>query len=245
MKKCPATAVVFLLLAAPGWSGTGATLRAQHLPPQFEAVYEVRKGDLLIGKMQLSLRKEGDKLVYKSRTFPVGIAAAVMGNQEKTYRALLEKTKDHYRTVEFKHEVSGSDKGYSEHYTFDWNSHTAHVRYKDRNSTLNIPPHTFDSFSVQLLLMREPDSEVTSYTYPVISKGRLKDYEYKLELDQPIQTKLGNVTAHRFVREKNDKKRTRYTGWYSQSLYYIPVRSEKSRNGKIEYSAQITEVKWL
>lgn len=245
MKKCTLTAAAFFLLAIPGWSASEPTLSAQHLPPQFEAVYEVRKGNFPVGKMYLSLKTEGDKLVYESRTYPVGLAAAVTSIQESAYRAVLERTEDRYRTIEFRHEVTGDDKARNEHYTFDWSSHTALVNYKDRSSTLNVSPNTFDRFSVQLLLMRKPDAGSAGYTCSVISKGRLKDFAYKLIPDQSIQTKLGLLTAHKFVREKNDKKNTRYTEWFAESLHYIPVRSEKSRGGKTELSAQIMEVNWL
>ena len=245
MNKLSVTAAVLFLLAGPGWSGPAVILEAQDLPPEFKAVYEVRKGDLPVGKMHLGLRKEGDKLVYESRTFPVGIAASLLGDQETLHRAVLEKTGNRYRTIEFKHEMRGSDKERNEHYIFDWDNHTVLAKYKDKSTTLAIPPDTFDSFSVQLLLMRKPDAGVTGYTCSVISKGRLKNYVYKLESGQSIPTGLGSLTAHKYVREKNDKKRTRHIGWYAESLHYIPVRSDKTKNGETDISIRITEVNWL
>lgn len=245
MNKFLVTAIVFFLVSSPSWPDPAAPLKAQDLPPEFEAVYEVRKGDLPVGEMHLSLRKKDEKLVYESRTSPVGIAAALMGDQEAMHRAVLERTKNRYRALEFTHEIRGDDKERNDHYRFDWNNRTARARYKDRSTTLDISPHTFDSFSVQLLLMRKPDAGVTEYTCPVISKGHLKDYVYKLEPDQSLKTRLGNLTTHQYVREKNDKKKTRYIEWYAESLHYLPVRLDKTKNGKPDFSIQITEVHWL
>ena len=245
MNKLSIILATFIWLLVPTGSNYAAALVPRELPPEFEAVYEVRKGDIAVGEMQLSLRKQDDKLVYESRTYPVGIAALLLGPQIATYRAILERAENHYRTIKFEYEVQGNDKDHNELYTFDWDSHTVHSRYKGRNSILAISPHTFDRFSVQLLLMRKPDSGITRYTCRVISRGNLKEYMYRLEPPQPVQTQLGSFSAHKYIREKNDKKGTRYTEWYAEALYYIPVRSDKTSNGKTEISARITEVHWL
>ena len=242
MSRFSAGLAIFFLLVAPV---NAATLNSKELPPEFVAIYEVRKGDIAVGEMQLSLRKQDGKLVYESRTYPVGIAAFFLGQQTATYRTILEKTEDRYRAVEFEYEVEGADKDRSEQYVFDWGNHTALSRYKGETSTLAIPPHTLDRFSVQLLLMRKPNAGIVQYTCPVISRGRLKEYVYELKPHQSIQTRLGDLFAHKYVREKNDRKGTRYTEWYAESLHYIPVRSDKTRNGKTEISARITEVHWL
>lgn len=242
MNRFSVTLAAFSLLVGPV---DAASLTTQELPPEFEAVYEVRKGDIAVGEMQLSLKKQDGKLVYESRTYPVGIAAFFLGQQVATYRTILEKTEGRYRAVEFEYEVQGSDKDRNERYIFDWSNHTALSRYKGETRTLEITPHTLDRFSVQLLLMREPDAGINRYACSVVSRGHLKEYVYELEPHQPVQTRLGNLSAHKYVREKNDRKGTRYTEWYAESLHYIPVRSDKTRNGKTEISARITKVHWL
>ena len=245
MNKLPVMLATCFLLAGPVSSSHAATLATAELPPEFEAIYEVRKGEIIVGEMRLSLRKQDGRLIYESRTYPVGIAAFFLGSKVATYRTVLEKTENRYRAVEFEYEVHGADKDRNEQYVFDWGTHTVHTRYKGETSTLAIEPHTLDRFSVQLLLMREPDAGIMRYTCPVVSRGRLKEYVYELEPHQPVQTRLGSFSAHKYVREKNDRKGTRYTEWYAESLHYIPVRSDKTRNGKTEISARITEVRWL
>lgn len=242
MNRFSVMLAAFSLLAGPV---DAATLTTQELPPEFEAVYEVRKGDIAVGEMQLSLKKQDGKLVYESRTYPVGIAAFFLGQQVATYRTILEKTEGRYRAVEFEYEVQGTDKDRNEQYIFDWNNHSALSRYKGRTRTLEITAHTLDRFSVQLMLMRKPDAGINRYACPVVSRGHLKEYVYELKSRQSIQTTLGNLFAHKYVREKNDRKGTRYTEWYAESLHYIPVRSDKTRNGKTEISARITKVHWL
>ena len=240
-----------LALAACIWLGvpTGhspaATLATEEVPPEFEAIYEVRKGNIIVGEMTLSLRKHEDTLVYESRTYPVGIAAFFLGSQVATYRTVLEKTQGTYRTIQFRYEVQGNDKDRNEMYSFDWNTHRVYSRYKGRIATLEIAPHTFDRLSAQLLLMRKPQDGVHQYTCSVVTRGDVKEFVFQLESAQPIETRLGTFSAYKYVREKNDGKNTRYTEWYAESLNYIPVRSDKVSNGKTEISARITEVRWL
>ena len=62
---------------------------------------------------------------------------------------------------------------------------------------------------------------------------------------ESIKTKLGNFSANKFVRKKDDEKKTTYLGWYAESLHYIPVKLDKIENGKIDISIQITEINWL
>lgn len=245
MNKLPVLLATCLLLAGPVGSGHAAALATAELPPEFEAIYEVRKGEITVAKMRLSLRRQEGRLVYESRTSPVGIAAFFLGSKVATYRTVLERTEDRYRAIEFEYEVHGAKKDRNEQYVFDWSTHTVHTRYKGETNTLAIAPDTLDRFSVQLLLMREPDAGILRYTCPVVSRGRLKEYVYELEPHQPVQTRLGSFSAHKYVREKNDGKGTRYTEWYAESLHYIPVRSDKTLNGKPEISARITEVRWL
>ena len=245
MKSVVCILVMFFLLIGKTWSSPAFILNDENLPPEFEATYDIYKGNMHVGKMEVSLKNFDDELIYESIINPIGIAALFLGDQEVTDRAVLRLVGERYKTIEFKHEIKGSEKNRNEHYIFNWNYNKADVQYKDRNNTLDISPHTFDNFSAQLLLMREPNVEITEYTYSVISKGRLKDYVYTLEPNESISTKLGEFTANKYVRKKNNKKKTIYLGWYAEHLNYIPVRLDKIKNGKIDTSIQITKVNWL
>ena len=121
----------------------------------------------------------------------------------------------------------------------------ASIQYKDKNSSLDIPANTYDNFSIQLLLMRKPAHKNNENSYSVISKGRLKSYVYRFESLEEIKTKLGNLYANKFVRKKDNDKKTTYLGWYAEALHYIPVRLDKFENGKLDLSIQITDITWL
>jgi len=237
--------IAICILAQPAWSNSSSILNESNLPPEFEATYDVHKGSMRVGKMDVSLKKVGDELIYESITKPVGMAALFLGNQVVTDRAVLKLIDNNYHTVEFTHEMKNSDKDRNEHYVFDWNNNKAAVKYKDKSNELDVPENTFDNYSAQLLLMRKPDADTSINIYSVISKGRLKEYKYQLETTELIETKAGKFNANKYVRKKDNDKKTTYLGWYAEKLNYIPVKLDKIENKKLDISIQITGVKWL
>ena len=237
--------ITVFFLSQPVWSSSTSILNETNLPPEFEASYDIHKGSMRVGKMEVSLKKIGNDLVYESKTKPVGMAAFFLGDQIITDRAILRLIDDSYRTIEFKHEMQDKEKNRNEHYIFDWDSKKASVKYKDESKELDVPEHTFDNYSAQLLLMREPNKEFSTKIYSVISKGRLKEYKYQLETTEMIETKVGKFDANKYVRKKDNDKKTTYLGWYAEKLNYIPVKLDKFENGKLDVSIQITAVKWM
>jgi len=242
--------IIFILIATyvltqPAWSNSSSILNESNLPPEFEATYDIHKGSMRVGKMEVSLKKVGDELIYESITKPVGMAAFFLGDQVVTDRAVLKLIDNNYHTVEFIHEMKNSDKDRNEHYVFDWNNNKAKVKYKDKSGELDVPENTFDNYSAQLLLMRKPDTDTSTNIYSVISKGRLKKYKYQLETTELIETKAGKFNANKYVRKKDNDKKTTYLGWYAEKLNYIPVKLDKYENEKLDVSIQITGVKWL
>ncbi len=233
------------MLSHAALSNPAHILNNDNVPPQFEATYNIFKGGMRVGKMQVVLKKDANHIIYESTTHPVGLAAVFLGQQEVIDRAKLLHKDGHYHAVEFKHEVKGSKKNRNEYYLFDWSNRKANVQYKNRQNSLDIPPHTFDNFSMQLLLMREPNSENAVNIYSVISKGRLKEYVYKHDKKETIETKLGKLNTNKYVRTKDNEKKTTYLGWYAEDLHYIPVKLDKIENGNLDVSIQISKIKWL
>ena len=172
------------------------------------------------------------------------MAALFLGDQVVTDRAVLKWIDNEYRTIEFVHDMKNSDKNRNEHYIFDWENNKAQVKYKDESSVLDVPKNTFDNYSAQLLLMRKPENNAIN-NYSVISKGRLKEYKYELETTEVLNSKVGKLNATKYVRRKDNDKKTTYFGWYAEKMNYIPIKLDKFENGKLDISIKITSIKWL
>ena len=241
--------ILFLIITTffsiqPVFSNPASVLDESNLPPEFEATYDIHKGSIRVGKMNVSLKMIDNEIIYESITKPVGMAALFLGDQIVTDRAVLKMIDNKYLTTEFIHKIKNSDKNRNEHYIFDWINGKATIKYKDESSIIELPENTFDNYSAQLLLMRKP-GEAVSNTYSVISKGRLKEYKYELETTEVINSKIGKLNANKYVRKKDNDKNTTYLGWYAEEINYIPIKLDKFENGKLDVSIQITGVKWL
>ena len=244
MKNIVSVLILLTGLANTALADPNLLLTADKLPPDFEAKYDVYKSNVRAGMMQVSFKNNGKQLIYQSSTTPVGLAALFASGQKITDYAVLDLVDGSYKTTEFIHEFKNSKKNRNEHYKFDWDEHKADVTYKDRSNTLHISPFTLDNYSSQLRLMREPSEENIEITFPVISKGRLKEYVFSYSKAEALETKLGTLTASKFIRKKGDEKNSTYYGWYAKSLHYIPIRLDKYENGKIDTSIRIIEVTW-
>lgn len=245
MKAILTAIIIFVVLASNVMADPNLLLTVDKLPPDFEAKYDVYKNNVRAGFMQVSFKNNGEQIIYKSNTTPVGLATLFVSGQEIIDYAELHLIDGSYKTIEFKHEVKNSKKDRTEHYKFNWNENKADVTYKDRNNVLEISPFTLDNYSSQLLLMREPSAENIEITFPVISKGRLKDYVFNFAQVEALETNLGALEANKFIRNKGDDKNSTYFGWYAKSLHHIPIRLDKYENGKIDTSIRIIEVSWL
>lgn len=235
---------ILLILFEANYASSPTSLNDKNLPPQFHAFYDVHKKGLKMGEMEVKLIKNSSHIVYESITSSVGLAALFTDQDQIIDRSILVHIDESYRTYEFSHKVIGGKKNRDEHYRFDWERNIAHINYKGTDSIIEVSFDTFDNFSTQLLLMRKPDQINVNNTYSVISKGKLKNYIYRSVGKEIIVTKLGKLSAFKYIREKNNDKKTTYFGWYAESLNYLPVRLDKFENGKIDLSIQITEIQW-
>jgi hypothetical protein len=56
---------------------------------------------------------------------------------------------------------------------------------------------------------------------------------------------VGKLNATKYVRRKDNDKKTTYFGWYAEKMNYIPIKLDKFENGKLDISIKITSIKWL
>ena len=57
MKSVVCILVMFFLLIGKTWSSPAFILNDENLPPEFEATYDIYKGNMHVGKMEVSLKK--------------------------------------------------------------------------------------------------------------------------------------------------------------------------------------------
>ena len=125
---------------------------------------------------------------------------------------------------------------------FDWNAQR--VRGTAENEPVDVPlqPGVQDPLSVQVQLMSELAAGRSPTRFLMIDKDEVKEYEYVRERTETIDTPLGKLetVVYRSQRIGSDRS-TRL--WLAPSLGYVPVRAERRRGDRIDFSMQLRELK--
>lgn len=123
--------------------------------------------------------------------------------------------------------VFGRDR--SEVQNFDWQS--SKVQYKkdgSANSELQLEVGYLDMITQRLQLRRDLIAGKQIFSYPVISRGKLKQYNYKVVSEQILQTAIGPLNTVKVERVIEDGDKT-VTVWLATDWDYLIVKLEQSK----------------
>ncbi len=218
----PAPTVVFLLLLLlPGFA------IAAKFPSRFTAIYDVKKGPIIIGETRRSLSPDGpNAFVFESVTRPTGVTRLLRSGQ------VVERSRwtwhgRHLRPLEYTWFSQGGKKPRTLQLKFDWSQ-------RKLTNTVNGAPWqmplrddlTTDKLLFQLRLMHDLPSTQRWLHYPVADGGKLKTYNLEILGEETIRIPSGTYETVR-VRRSNGPLQT--TFWCAQKLGYLPVRIERRK----------------
>lgn len=125
---------------------------------------------------------------------------------------------------------------------FDWQSGRATGSAEGKPVDVPLQPGLQDSLSVQIALIHELIAGRTPASFIMLDKDEVKEYLYTAEGNERVETKLG---AHETVkyrsRRPNSDRSTVF--WCAPELGYLPVKVERQRGSKIEWSMSIVTLK--
>ena len=197
----------------------------------FKAVYEIGIPNLIVGEMAISLKREDDKLLYKSMVEPRGVGN-IFNIRAQSYSKII-KSGEHWLPLVFEREVSDKDK--RQEYRFDWKNYKAQVLYKGEQSTLDIKKGTVDENTIQLKLRDDVVSTLDAdfdRNYTLISNGRLKERRFVKRGEEIIEVAVEKFNTIRIERYKNEKPDQIY--WLSPKHDYLPLKIARMDGDKIK-----------
>ena len=124
--------------------------------------------------------------------------------------------------------------------TFDWTAGKVSGIAKGRSVDIRIPGDAQDPMSLQIASLRGLANHDLSDTIWLVDSDELK--EFQLTQEGPAQvdtrTQLGKLdTIVYSSRGRNSDRVTRT--WVAPALGYLPVKAERVRGGKVEFSLRI------
>jgi Protein of unknown function (DUF3108) len=209
----------------------------------FDARYQVEWKGINAGTSELVLAEDGKNGAYSyiSRTNARGIFRLFLGNEIKQTSA-FEMDATSVRPLIFRSDDGSSKTDQDVSLDFDWPA--GRVRGTSENKAVDLPlkPGVQDLMSVQIAAMLDLLNNRLAPVYLLADKDEIKEYVYTKEGAVKLGTSIGEfdtviVTSQR----RNSDRKLRM--WFAPALGYVPVRAERSRNGKVEITMRIKNLK--
>ena len=103
--------------------------------------------------------------------------------------------------------------------------------YKGETVTLPDSADLFGPLSYQLAMQLDLMAGAREVTYPVVTRGRIKDYTYKVIREEQLDTPLGTVDTLVLERQRDDDERETYL-WLAPRFQYLPVKLRQLEDGE-------------
>ena len=204
----------------------------------FKATYNAEWKGMTAGTTVLELRRAGpDTFSYSSTSNARGVFRMAFSEtlvQTSTFRlqdgAVQPLT---FRGIDEKEREINLD--------FDWTNLRVTGVAKGHNVDLAMTEGTQDAMSLQISMLRNLATGKVPPTVSLIDSDKLKDYELRTEGSARVETVLGELdTVIYTTRRANSDRMTRT--WVAPALGYLPVKAERIRGKKTEFTLKIESV---
>jgi hypothetical protein len=228
---------VWLLIALLG-AGGAASADPVDLKP-FRATYSAEWKGISAATSTLELKRAGaDTYVYESVNTPKGMFRMALPDsltQVSTFRL----TDGQVVPLEFR----GSDeKERPVDLKFDWQAKRVTGTAKGAAVDLEIPAAAQDPMSLQIASLRHLANGTLQSTVALVDgDGKLKDYELRQEGTAQIETALGTLDTIIYTSRRSGSDRLTRS-WVAPALGYLPVKAERIRKNKVEFTLRIESV---
>jgi hypothetical protein len=124
---------------------------------------------------------------------------------------------------------------------FNWLTKRVTGIAKEHVVDLELPDGAQDAMSLQIASLRNLASGKLSGNVWMIDADKLKEYELHLEGTARIETELGELDTVIYSSNRPNSDRLTRT-WVAPALGYLPVRAERLRGKKVEFTLLIASI---
>ena len=124
---------------------------------------------------------------------------------------------------------------------FDWTRKRVTGTAKGHNVDLELPDRAQDPMSLQIASLRDLAANTLQNRIWLVDTDKLKEYELQREGTAQVDTALGKFDTVIYTSKRAGADRVTRT-WVAPSLGYLPVKAERVRGKKIEFTMKIEVV---
>lgn len=225
------------LIALLGVSGAAVADPADLKP--FRATYTAEWKGMSAATSTLELKRGGgDTYVYETVNTPKGVFRMALPDS-LTQASTFRLTDGHIVPLEYR----GSDeKERPIDLKFDWQAKRVSGIAKGSAVDLEVPAAAQDPMSLQIAALRNLAKGTLQNSVTLVdADGKLKDYELRQEGTAQVETALGTLDTVVYTsRRAGSDRMTR--SWVAPTLGYLPVKAERIRKNKVEFTLRIESV---
>jgi hypothetical protein len=206
----------------------------------FRATYSADWKGMSAATSTLELRRAGsDTFVYETVNTPHGLFRMALPDS-LTQASTFRLTEGRIVPLNFR----GSDeKERPIDLTFDWARKRLTGTAKEKAVDLEVPETAQDPMSLQIAALRDlAQGNLPGSVMLVDGDGKLKEYELRQEGKVEIDTALGTLQTIIYTSRRVGSDRLTRT-WVAPVLGYLPVKAERIRKNKVEFTLRIESVR--
>ncbi len=192
----------------------------------FTAIYQLSRGNMLIGKVTNTLQLEADgSYTYTSITKPVGIVAAFSDDliTETSQGRIIH---NHVTPSIYTYDHKRKKRPKFRKQQFDWSANKLSVTAPKPLRSLDITKGTQDKASMVLAMMQTIGPDTKNFKLQVADKDRIKEYLLGVQGEEQIQAGKTNYKSIKLTESRSGKKPS-IAFWLAPELNYLPVQIEK------------------
>lgn len=114
---------------------------------------------------------------------------------------------------------------------FDWQNGTLHYQKNDSHKEITLEAGQLDMITHRLQLRRDLNAGLTEFSYPVISRGKLKQYAYRVVANEVLETAIGPLATVKVERVIDADSKSQFTAWLAKDWEHLIVKLEQKKNG--------------
>lgn len=212
----------------------------------FKARYQVRFYGLSGGILELTFHKgtNPNEYVYESRAEPSVLGSFMISDAARESSTMVVDDAGVRPLTFFSDDGKKGDEKDS-NIKFDWNNKKLAGRSERVDFDQELPARIQDHLSIQIAVIDALSRNGELGEFSLIDAGEIKKYTYSVEGPGTVKYKGTPISATivRSARSDNPGGRiNRY--WHAQEQRFLPVRAERSRDGKIDLTMELIDVKF-
>jgi len=227
------------------WSLFFQAALAQDLRP-FTARYQARFHGLSGGILEFTLRKgaQPNEYIYESRAEPSLLGSLLISDSARESSTLIADANGVRPMIFFSDDgKKGDDKDSS--LKFDWEQKRLSGRSETVDMNRELPDGLQDHLSVQVAVIWALQHGTPLGEFPLVDGGEIKRYRYTKEGPATITYKGRQLDTVVISSERADSPGGRINRyWHAAEFGNIPVKAQRSRNGKVDLTMELVDVKF-